>query len=118
MFDLSNLKPNTLLVMTVPLDKVFKSSGCIPTCHCCNTEIKVGAQFKLGSVSDETIQKAKSTSLSVFKSDVPHDVMLCSSKFCTPEEMITRAVRQKNLKELINRRIGGGCSIVDGKIVV
>jgi hypothetical protein len=118
MFDLSNLKPDTLLVMTRTLDRVFKSAGCIPTCHCCNSEIKVGAQFKLGTVSDETIQKAKSTSLAVFKSDVPHDVMLCSSESCAPEEMITKAVRQKNLKEIINRRAGGGCSIVNGKIVV
>ncbi len=120
--DITDLKPNTLLVMTTEMHRVFKAAGCDPTCHCCENKIPVGETYKLGSVSVELAVRGNRVSAfesrKPFKTEVAHEVMLCGNIECTPEKMVAEAYRLKTERAAAARSRAGGCSVVDGKIVV
>ena len=126
---LDNIKPNTIYTMTDDLHRLFNASGCDPACHCCNCELPVGSQFKLGTVTELHLARAKQREArlgstfkisKVFKSDKPHEVMLCSNSFCGPDKMINNLsyepyIRRSERPKIVPAR-RYGCSIVDGKI--
>jgi hypothetical protein len=122
--ELSNINPNEYTVMTEDLLMIFMAGGCNPTCHCCNSSIIVGQNFKLASVSQNLINKANNLDgRKVFASDKPHDVMICFRNECSPEKMVDdqierlRSYKVNGLSAWGNPVRHGGCSIIDGKIV-
>ena len=116
-----------ITIMSQKLHDLFNSGGCNPTCHCCGHLIHVGNKFKLGHVSQELAENAELLpGRSVFKIAKEHDVMLCDNNICSPEYMVIRHEREQEKfasegrntwGSFSNPKSGGGCSIIDGKIV-
>lgn len=111
---LSDIKPDECLEMSEELHKIFNAGGCNPTCHCCYNKIRPGDLFKLASVSAEQAEKGNNIILSTFKTNMPHEVMLCDK--CSVDLMIQKA-RNRKFQQNNNFRRSGGCSIINGKIV-
>jgi hypothetical protein len=116
---------DVLATMTEEMHHLFMVNGCDPTCHCCNKKISVGMGYKLGHVTKQNcIEASKLKCYRLFKSDDEHDVMLCESVNCSPHAMIINKI--KKLKEYDSNGLSpygyslrrGGCSIVNGVIVV
>ena len=117
----NNLKSDESMIMTVDMHRAFKAAGCDPTCHCCNNKIPVGDYYKLASVSSDLAVYGNAVSAfesqQPFKTTEAHEVMLCASIECTPDEMVKKyyAAKEEHIKSISYR--SGGCSIINGKIV-
>lgn len=117
----NDLKSNELMVMTRDMHRAFNAAGCDPACHCCNNKIPVGDYYKLASVSSALA--VYGNAVSVFESQQPfktteaHEVMLCASIKCTPDEMVKRRYKEKADRVRLTPYRSGGCSIINGKIV-
>lgn len=119
MTSVMDIKPNVVYVMTDELHSLFVAGGCIPTCHCCGTRIPVGDNYKLGSVTLKNISDAEylAERTTLFKAKEPHEVMLCGLESCTANAMVDKAVDDHKRHIAWKIAKGGGCSIINGKIV-
>ena len=122
---IATIEVNRVSIMTKELHHLFLVNGCNPTCHCCHMSIPIGGEYKLGSVTEENILQAIDLpGNKLFSSNEPHDVMLCGNRKCTPFNMIIRkkqllARYKKEGKSSYGNTVRvGGCSIVNGKIVI
>jgi len=113
MMNIEDIKPDELVTMDEVLHKIFNAGGCNPTCHCCYNRIAVGERFKLAHVNMNRIKETDGCRYRPFRSDEPHEVMLCGNIECTPQKMVKKAKESTER----HRRAGGGCSIIKGKIV-
>ena len=127
---IDELIPNKVVKMTEGLHRMFNAGGCDPACHCCGTVLVVGSYFRLASITELDIARAKQKEVrlgstfkvsKVFKHDKPHEVMLCSNTFCTPQRMIDNLKYEPYIKHAARTKAVPvrkyGCFIVDGKIV-
>ena len=121
-----DIEPNKLTKMTEDLHRLFNANDCDPACHCCGLLLKPGTYFRLASITELDIVRARQKqarypNLKVFKHDKPHEVMLCNSDACTPSKMIDNLTYPPYIKRSMRDQVVEtrkyGCFIVDGKIV-
>ncbi len=80
MTTLDDVKPDTIMVMTSDLDRLFKLEGCNPACHACHSAIALGEKFRLASTPDG------------------RDVMLCDQ--CTMMDLVVAEVEETDRKRV------------------
>lgn len=127
-----DIPSNKNIPMTVAFDRIFRAVGCVPTCHCCDTQINENDLFKLAVVSDtprdvrsypkerRALLKGEKKSVRIYQNDVTlheHEVMLCGT--CTSNLYMQRQIAdaEKQAKDQSRPGYRGGCFRVNGKLV-
>jgi len=77
---LDDIPEGTTQALTAIMDRLFRLSGCDPTCHACRNVINIGDDFKLAMYRQQRFGSYKHS-----RDLHPSDVMLCGD--CTVEDL-------------------------------
>ena len=99
MMTLDDIEPDTIIILTEELQRLFRFAECDPACHACEKHIDIGENFQLATHTPKTYRGE------LEGDGESRDVMLCST--CTVVDLANKErLARRKFQEWARQRRG------------